>query len=252
MAGKNLIKNCLFANIGQKDFWHSIYISSRPGTSDSSNKVERCIIISAGAMKDSCGYGIHFWHDPDYTTATKNFVSLDWGYAAGANEGGVTHSYLFRDNVLWNGCLINITYPDTLTWKHILWGPSNNPGVYSVRANYVMDSTRYMVYLAGDSKWYPFPYHANTIGAIPSNLGDGVSGSQPVYTWVGSQCATYLGNDSTTIETAITALATSLGWTKTAANVYNDATVWTNWQILVDAVDFWQGTAEEAIGNNVP
>jgi hypothetical protein len=259
-----VIKNCLFASVGFKYIkpnqnenilFHGIYFSGEPSTIDSGYIVKRNVFV--GNRGDTLrsndttfcfngSYAIQFWHGPDYGTVTKNWTSgtsfeLAIGSDGDAAPADTARHYIVRDNFFWGGTNIrvnplsfNMSRTTHINWKHNVFGPMRLYLFVPPGGGQILASTGTSV----DSN-----YECNLYGGTDAYP----NGQAVTATWQFTSSQLF-ASTPVVLDTATARLARAFWSNKTSADVYADSTnILSNWQTLLNAVDAWQGTTEEAV-----
>lgn len=256
-----LIKNCLFATMGVRYIWtgggggsnqlyHYIYFSGQPPDAAHGNVVRRNVFVTTATdtinSHDTTwywngNYAIHCWHGSDFVTVAKNWVDGTYFSLAFGSDGldagpgsDTAKTALVRDNFFWrnvyNGPMFNLNSATNVSWHHNVMGPGR---VYSfgqgppVGYNNVVDSN-----YTCDRELSPDAYPNGGASEID-------------WLYASSNLFSSAPKD---LDTASIRLARSFNSSKTATDIYNDATILGNWQTLLNAVDGWSGTTEEPAG----
>jgi hypothetical protein len=261
-----VIKNNLFVNCGMTSdgLSHALYVST-PDPANASQAVicyRNAVINSSPEQKfsgnrlkwASRGYGIHFWHNPTYSKIIKNFTNI-----AGVHHG---RDVVCRDNVFWQGGmefmgLEGLTVPfDSVAvdtphvWRRNILVKSFTEGIQNFcwpdpiaeRGN---PAHPYVMWWDGDSTWLSNQWRELGQGYVRSfgTINRTINFNYP------ADVSALLGVPPAITDTAVARLARDF-YDKTAQQVHQNGTVLNNWQILLDVLDFWQGTREERADKN--
>lgn len=230
---KLLIEDNLFANCGAEKFWHSIYLTGRPGGWDSALVVRRNTFVGDTA---NSSYAIHFWHRPRYCRVERNFVGKVGHASAWDNP---TDTLYFRDNVIW---WTGTTHSAAEGHRQPVL--SFDGGIETVRHNLFGRNTPYWRLGVGGST-ADSDYYETNAWKVETPRGN----DHHAVRFEEANTASVLGIDARTIYDAIAAIERALMPGVSVETVLVDTTIVANWRTLIGTVDHFSGYTDEVVGS---
>jgi hypothetical protein len=271
-----VIKNSLFLHCGMNTntLDNTIYFSSsEPGNASEAMVTYRNVCLTSSPEKQywppserprwtAHGSSIQYWHNPTYSRMLKNFTNY---YAAHHGKDVIA-----RDNIFYQGNFDFVPMEGLATPHDSVGSQLDTPHVW--RRNIFVKP---MEGVTNVMQWRAPAYYGNTPAFPEVNKWDGDStwvsqyfieygpwgppdfeGSRrvkrfgvekPAFRFSTDTIASLLGASLAEIDTAIARL-TKATYDKTAEQVFADSlTILGNWQLLLNVLDYWQGTAEERV-----
>ena len=262
-AKKITVKNCLFINTGISNNLphqhHGVYFTGQGSKPDSTIQVYRSVFVASPVAQVHAGQGwsIHMFHDPHSGVIRKNFTAYNYPPVQQGQD------MTARDNVFWS--------------NGVLWDPVEDSSAVPNDSPHVWRHNLLSVTTVGE---YPYQnYHGNNFQGWPDGVAErGNAAFGCVYRWDGDSTyvsedwvelphiyvmsfgvvkhvvqynfgnmSSMIGTDSATVDSARFRLAAAT-YDQTAQQVHDNGTILSNWQTLLNVVDFWQGAAEDSAG----